>query len=102
MSRDTADEAPWPAPPQRPPAAAAPSTRPFVALADLLLSQPDAQGSLDAIWRCYAAAAAEQAPWLGAGGLFDDDDDPLGGAVAIGFFSIDGNTRAELQPGDGL
>ena len=56
-----ADEAPWPAPPQRPPAAAAPSTRPFVALADLLLSQPDAQGSLDAIWRCYAASAAEQA-----------------------------------------
>ena len=27
------------------------------------------------------------------------DDDGLGGASAVGFFSIDGNTMAELEPG---
>jgi len=42
----------------------------------------------------------EQAPAIaGAGGLFDDDDG-LGGASALGIFFIDGNTLAELEPGE--
>ena len=37
--------------------------------------------------------------YAGAGGLFDDDDG-LGGASAVGFFFIDGNTLAELERDD--
>jgi hypothetical protein len=36
----------------------------------------------------------------GAGSIFDDFDDGLGGTSAIGFFSIDGSTMAELEPGE--
>jgi len=44
-----------------------------------------------------AAMEEELSPAIaGAGGLFDEDDG-LGGASAIGFFSIDGNTLAELE-----
>jgi len=44
-----------------------------------------------------AAMEDELSPAIAeAGGLFDDDDG-LGGASAIGFFSIDGNTLAELE-----
>ena len=42
--------------------------------------------------------ADEQSPaFAGAGSLFDDFDDGLGGTSAVGFFSLDGNTLAELE-----
>ena len=49
----------------------------------------------------HGAAVQEELPpsISGADGLFDQDDG-LGGASAIGFFSVDGNTLAELEPAD--
>lgn len=45
----------------------------------------------------HSGATQELPPAIaGASGLFDDDG--LGGASAIGFFSIDGNTLTELDP----
>ena len=60
---------------------------------------PDSTGIkvVDGQMGFHSAAADELAPAIaGAGGLFDDDDG-LGGASAIGFFFIDGNTLDELE-----
>ena len=45
----------------------------------------------------HDAAMEDEVFLAGARGLFDDDNG-LGGASAVGFFSIDGNTLAELEP----
>ena len=55
---------------------------------------------VDGVMGFHDAAVEELSPALAsAGGLFDEDDG-LGGASAIGFFSMDGNTRAELEVAD--